>query len=81
VLARTADDKIQGLVVMIVDENERNVVFANLAGTLDLAAIERIGGDMQLPGLDRLGAEAASDDGHESEKDDEDQDRDRDESN
>jgi hypothetical protein len=52
VLVLNDDEAIQGLVVMVADENE--IVFANLAGVLDLAAIVAIGEGLDLPGLDVL---------------------------
>lgn len=43
---------IQGLVVMIVDTgDEPALVFANVAGTVDLAAIQRLGEELDVPGL------------------------------
>jgi len=47
-------DTIQGLVVLIVDENDKQVVFANVAGVLDLAAIEKLGDGLGIPGLEGL---------------------------
>lgn len=52
VLVLNDQDAIHGLVVMVVGEEE--VIFANLAGVLDLAAIERIGQRFDLPGLDQM---------------------------
>jgi hypothetical protein len=52
VLVLNDDEAIQGLVVMVAEDNE--VVFANLAGVLDLAAIAAIGEGLDLPGLDVL---------------------------
>jgi hypothetical protein len=52
-----SDEKaIQGLVVMIVDssEDEPAIIFANVAGTVDLAAIQRIGEGFGVPGLSDL---------------------------
>lgn len=54
VLALSDAETILGLVVMIVDHEEGEVVFANIAGKLDLAAIAAIGEGLDLPGLDRL---------------------------
>ena len=45
---------ILGLVVMVAgDDNE--FVFANIAGTLNLAAIAKLGESLDIPGLDELG--------------------------
>lgn len=42
-----------GLVVLVVDRSgaAAEVVFANIAGRIDLAAIERLGEQLELPGL------------------------------
>jgi len=48
------EDTIQGLVVLVVNQDEQQVVFANVAGVLDLAAIERLGEELDIPGLDDL---------------------------
>lgn len=42
---------IQGLVVMIVDTDEGQMVFANIAGNLDLSALEEIGDTFGVPHL------------------------------
>jgi len=52
VLVLNDEDKILGLVVMVVEDDE--LVFANIAGTLDLAAIRALGENMDIPGLDEL---------------------------
>ncbi len=52
ILVLNDDEAIQGLVVMVVEEEE--IVFVNLAGVLDLAAIAAIGAGFDLPGLDKL---------------------------
>ena len=49
------DETIQGLVVLVVDQDEQQVIFANVAGVLDLAAIERLGEELDIPGLDEFG--------------------------
>jgi len=54
VLVLNDEETIRGLVVMVVDENEKQMVFANVAGILDLARIEQIGKSMDLPGLTDL---------------------------
>ena len=56
VLVRTIDDRIQGLVVMVssTEDEGGELVFANLAGNLDLAAIAALGERMEIPGLDQL---------------------------
>jgi len=52
VLVLNDEDRIEGLVVMVASEDE--LIFTNIAGVLDLAAIQRIGDEMDLPGLDDL---------------------------
>lgn len=49
------DEKtIQGLVVMVLDRDEGELVFANVAGLVDLEALQRIGAQLDLPGLEHL---------------------------
>ena len=54
VLTLADGDAIQGLIVMIIDMDEGQLVFANIAGTLDLAAISALGDGLGIPGLDDL---------------------------
>ena len=49
VLILNDEKSIQGLVVLVVEEGE--LVFANVAGELDLSKIQKIGEEMDLPGL------------------------------
>jgi hypothetical protein len=65
VLVLNDRETIRGLVVMIVDENESQMVFANVSGILDLARIEALGESMDLPGLSELGSGAAEEQGEE----------------
>lgn len=51
VLVLNDDVYIQGLVVMVVDRDENQLVFANIAGQLDLAAIESLQQAFDVPGL------------------------------
>ena len=52
---------MHGLAVLVVetDEDEPQIVFANIAGNLDMAQIRRLssgsGLKLDLPGLDQLG--------------------------
>src|SRR6185295_4816227 len=73
VLVLSDQSSIQGLVVMIVDEQARQVVFANVAGKLDLAAISRMGEDLEIPGLDRLQREKKEDEKREEPEEQEDE--------
>lgn len=54
VLVLNDDEVIDGLVVMIIDKDEGQLVFANICGTLDLAAIQAIGEGFGIPGLDEI---------------------------
>jgi len=55
VLVLNVDEKIDGLVVMVIDASDGGeVVFANIAGTIDLAAIQQIGEGFGIPGLEDL---------------------------
>ena len=59
VLARNENDKIGGLLVLIVSNEEGDgdgpeLVFANIAGTIDLKDIEKLSGS-NLPGMRELG--------------------------
>ena len=51
---RSTDDKIDGLVVLVVDPDESQVVFANIAGTIDLARLGQLGQTFKVPGLEGL---------------------------
>jgi hypothetical protein len=55
VLVLGGDGTVQGLVVLVIDREEREVVFANIAGTLDLAKLDRLHEALDVPGLDELG--------------------------
>lgn len=56
VLLHDGDEMIEGLVVMIfsVEDDEPVLVFANIAGLIDMAAIEELGDELDLPGLGDL---------------------------
>jgi hypothetical protein len=59
-LASSAQGKIDGLAVLVVDlgdgdSGKAEIVFANIAGTLDMAQMRRLSNGLELPGLDRLG--------------------------
>ncbi len=40
--------------MLVVNHEEAQVIFANVAGVLDLAAIEKLGEELDIPGLDEL---------------------------
>ena len=50
------EEMIEGLVVMIfsVEDDEPVLVFANIAGVIDMKALEDLGEELDLPGLDEL---------------------------
>jgi len=52
VLVLADEEEISGLVVLVADEGE--IVFANIAGTIDLAALARLGEQFDIPGLDQV---------------------------
>lgn len=45
---------VEGLVVLVFDKDDGQVVFANLAGSLDLAKLGSIQDALDVPGLDEL---------------------------
>jgi hypothetical protein len=55
VLVLAREDKVDGLVVMVTEADGEEIVFANIAGTVDLAAIARLGESLDIPGLDKVG--------------------------
>ena len=57
VLVLSDGKAIQGLTVMVIDMEEGELVFANIAGTLDLAAIQEIGDGLGIPGIEDLDIE------------------------
>jgi hypothetical protein len=57
VLVLADGEAIQGLTVMVIDMEEGELVFANIAGTLDLAAIQQIGDGLGIPGIEDLDIE------------------------
>ena len=56
VLAHHDDDEIDGLVVLVVEADDQ-LVFANIAGTIDLASLARIGMNFDLAGFDQISDE------------------------
>jgi hypothetical protein len=57
VLILNDEDSIEGLVVMVMDKIEGELVFVNIAGLIDLEAIQRIAGEWNIPGLEGLDLE------------------------
>jgi hypothetical protein len=54
VLTHTMADKIDGLVVLIFDSADKELVFANLAGEIDMTQLGEIGERLNVPGLDQV---------------------------
>lgn len=54
VLVLNEGEKVRGLVVLVADENDGEVVFANVAGFVDLAAIASLGRQLEIPGLEQM---------------------------
>lgn len=54
VLVMNDEETIQGLVVMVVSLSDNELIFANIAGDIDLAKIQAIGEQMEIPGLEDL---------------------------
>ena len=55
VLMLPSGESILGLVVLVVEENE--IVFANVAGNIDMAQLGSLAEKMDIPGLDELPTE------------------------
>jgi len=53
VMVLNDDEMIQGLTVMVVEE-ECEMVFVNIAGLIDLAALQTLGEKFDVPGLEDL---------------------------
>ncbi len=54
VLTHTVSDKVDGLVVLIFDSKDKELVFANLAGEIDVTQLGEIGKRLSVPGLDQV---------------------------
>lgn len=54
VLTHTVADKVDGLVVLIFDSKDKELVFANLAGEIDVTQLGEIGERLNVPGLDQV---------------------------
>jgi hypothetical protein len=52
VLMLPSGRSVLGLVVLIVEEDE--IVFANVAGNIDMAQLRKLGDQMDIPGLENL---------------------------
>ncbi|HZN53989.1 MAG TPA: DUF4252 domain-containing protein [Candidatus Polarisedimenticolaceae bacterium] len=54
VLTHTAGGRIDGLVTLIFDSEDKELVFANLAGEIDITRLGEIGDRLKVPGLDQV---------------------------
>jgi hypothetical protein len=54
VLTHTAAGRVDGLVALIFDSKDKEIVFANLAGEIDVTKLGEIGERLNVPGLDQL---------------------------
>jgi hypothetical protein len=54
VLTHTVSDKVDGLVALIFDSEDKELVFANLAGEIDITQLGEIGERLSVPGLDQV---------------------------
>jgi len=52
VLTHTSGDRVDGLVVLIFDAEDMELVFAHLAGEIDVTRLGEIGDRLNVPGLD-----------------------------
>jgi len=56
VLTHTAGGRVDGLVALIFDSDDKELVFANLAGEIDITRLGEIGERFNVPGLDQVPA-------------------------
>ena len=54
VLTHTVGDHIDGLVALTFDTDDKELVFANLAGEIDITRLGEIGDRLNVPGLDQV---------------------------
>jgi hypothetical protein len=54
VLTHTVADHVDGLVALIFDSEDKELVFANLAGEIDVTKLGEIGERLNVPGLDQV---------------------------
>ena len=56
VLTHTVSDRVDGLVALIFDTKDNQLVFANLAGEIDVTQLAEYGKRLNVPGLDQFPA-------------------------
>ena len=54
VLTHTVGDHVDGLVALIFSSDDKELVFANLAGEIDVSQLGEIGKRFNVPGLDQV---------------------------
>lgn len=54
VLILPRGEQVNGLVVMIMDKSDGNLVFVNIAGSIDLAMLEKLSEEMDIPGMESV---------------------------
>lgn len=54
VLTHTVAGRIDGLVALMYDREDKEIVFANLAGEIDITKLGEIGERFNVPGLDQV---------------------------
>jgi hypothetical protein len=54
VLTHTVGDRVDGLVVLVFNKDDKELVFANLAGEIDITRLGEIGERFNVPGLDSV---------------------------
>lgn len=54
ILVLTEKEVIQGLALLVIDLSDEELIFANIAGALDLGAIQRIGESIGMPGVEHI---------------------------
>lgn len=54
VLILNNEEAIDGLVVMVMDRSDGELVFVNIAGAIDLEAIQRLAGEWNIPALEGI---------------------------
>jgi len=54
VLTHTVGDRVDGLVVLVFNRNDKQLIFANLAGEIDITRLGEIGDRFNVPGLDSV---------------------------
>jgi hypothetical protein len=54
VLTHTVGDRVDGLVALIFSSDDKELVFANLAGEIDVSQLGEIGKRLNVPGLDQV---------------------------